>query len=302
MVATLEEVQTDNPVFILATGDEFDQIAEVYEIGLQQPTVYGTFEENVRFESYPNFDFLSFIFFHMQDMEFQYQVFNLFYGENFLVLIISGDESQQTPDFIKEFNLEEIVKSVLPEKATYIYYKILSNSFTQMFETMCQYEEQLEGIENDILTQQKDFPYEKILSIKNNSSEIKKCLRFLLYVGDQLMVNDNGLIPENGMRFFRNIDMRINRLYEYASSLQETSQHLMELYDSAVNARTNATINKLTVFTLFATPISMLTGLYGMNFVNMPELQFEYGYFVLLGVIATIWTITFIILKRIKLL
>ena len=44
----------------------------------------------------------------------------------------------------------------------------------------------------------------------------------------------------------------------------------------------------LTVITVIFMPLTLLTGIYGMNFDNMPELHWHYGYFILLGVMATI--------------
>jgi magnesium transporter len=42
----------------------------------------------------------------------------------------------------------------------------------------------------------------------------------------------------------------------------------------------------LTIITAIFVPITFIAGLYGMNFDNMPELHHEYGYYIVLGVIA----------------
>ena len=47
-------------------------------------------------------------------------------------------------------------------------------------------------------------------------------------------------------------------------------------------------------------PLTLLAGIYGMDFVNMPELQWRYGYFVLLGVMALLATFLVIHFKRRK--
>ena len=66
------------------------------------------------------------------------------------------------------------------------------------------------------------------------------------------------------------------------------------MYQSQVDIKQNETMKILTVVTTIFFPLSLITGWYGMNFRNMPELRFPYSYFILIGiclimVIAEIW-------------
>jgi magnesium transporter len=64
----------------------------------------------------------------------------------------------------------------------------------------------------------------------------------------------------------------------------------------------NESINKLTVLTLFVGPVSVVTGIYGMNFTNMPELKWYYGYPAVILLIILICAIIYFILKKKKML
>ena len=55
----------------------------------------------------------------------------------------------------------------------------------------------------------------------------------------------------------------------------------------------------LTVITTIFMPLTFIAGLYGMNFINIPELQFENGYFVILGIMATIAIMMFAMFRKI---
>lgn len=291
----------DNQYFILATKEEFGGVQQQLDIQPRPQMMFENIDENIRFESYPDFDFLSFVYFSFEQHDFAFEIFNLYLTKRYIVVVVEREDGPHN-QFMEDFKPENLSSTPPYASLTYSYYKFLNNAFTHMFESMCRYENAMSSMENEILLQHKDFDFERIVTMKNSSFQVKKCLRLLLYVGDQLMVNDNRLIPQSELRYFRNIDMRINRMYEYGNNLHEVSEHLMALYNSEVNSRTNDLINKLTIFTVFATPITVLTGLYGMNFVNMPELQHQYGYFILLGVIAAILLTTYLILKKIKLL
>ncbi|MCL6571801.1 MAG: magnesium and cobalt transport protein CorA, partial [Bacillus sp. (in: Bacteria)] len=50
-------------------------------------------------------------------------------------------------------------------------------------------------------------------------------------------------------------------------------------YYSLISARTNETMRVLTVISTIFMPLTFIVGLYGMNFQNMPELNWKYGYF-----------------------
>jgi magnesium transporter len=56
--------------------------------------------------------------------------------------------------------------------------------------------------------------------------------------------------------------------------------------------KTNSLLFKLTAFTMLMLPPQFCTGVYGMNFVNIPELDFEYGYFILVGGIVAFWILS----------
>jgi len=60
----------------------------------------------------------------------------------------------------------------------------------------------------------------------------------------------------------------------------------LETYRATVGERTNEVMKVLTVFSAIVLPLGLMAGIYGMNFANMPELDWEYGYFFLLGLMA----------------
>jgi magnesium transporter len=62
----------------------------------------------------------------------------------------------------------------------------------------------------------------------------------------------------------------------------------------------NKSINKLTVITLFFAPLTFIAGIYGMNFVYMPELNWKLGYPASLGVMAAVCVVLFAIMKKNK--
>ncbi|MDP2433370.1 MAG: magnesium transporter CorA family protein [Pseudomonadota bacterium] len=75
----------------------------------------------------------------------------------------------------------------------------------------------------------------------------------------------------------------IRRVAKFAGSQQHEVEGLVQLHFSAVAHRTNEIMRVLTVLSAIFLPLSLIAGIYGMNFEYMPELHTRYGYFVTLG-------------------
>lgn len=93
----------------------------------------------------------------------------------------------------------------------------------------------------------------------------------------------------------RRAAMRLGHVYDdfyRITELVDTSRSLlgnvMEAYRGAVAEKTNEVMKVLTIFASIVLPLSLIAGIYGMNFANMPELDWRYGYFGALGLMAAL--------------
>jgi len=70
--------------------------------------------------------------------------------------------------------------------------------------------------------------------------------------------------------------------------LRDMTESVLSTYLSSVSNRMNEVMKVLTIIATIFIPLTFITGIYGMNFANMPELQWRYGYFIILIVMAVI--------------
>ena len=75
----------------------------------------------------------------------------------------------------------------------------------------------------------------------------------------------------------------IRRVGKFAIGQQHEVEGLMQLHFSAVAHRTNEIMRLLTVLSAIFLPLTLIAGIYGMNFHNMPELHSRNGYFLTLA-------------------
>lgn len=72
----------------------------------------------------------------------------------------------------------------------------------------------------------------------------------------------------------------------WVEQIYDEVNQLLQLNLAMASNKTNDVMRVLTVFSAFFLPLTFVVGVYGMNFVNMPELQARSGYFIVLGVMA----------------
>ncbi len=76
----------------------------------------------------------------------------------------------------------------------------------------------------------------------------------------------------------RDVDDHALQVLEAVDTLREVASTLHQTYAAAVAERTNEVVRVLTLFTAVFMPITFVAGVYGMNFVHMPELGWRWGY------------------------
>lgn len=298
--STLPHQGSNEHLLIFASPCEVPNVAKKLNLSVSQVGFMRSTKEQTRFETHNGYDFIEFLFISLENGTFVYHDVQIYHCPQYLLLVFDERISKH------KLMLEKLL--TYPDRATPLeaialhHYHFFAILLTRMLDCLSDYEEILLAQEQAILCDASRYNFDKIVESKGTSFTLKKQMRFLLPVGDQLTENENELIPHGLLHNFQSIDLRINRLYEFTEQLHEMTEHLMDLYNSRIADRTNNLINKLTIFTVFATPLSVISGIYGMNFSNMPELQHPYGYFIVLGFMALSMGATYFVLKKIKLL
>jgi magnesium transporter len=100
------------------------------------------------------------------------------------------------------------------------------------------------------------------------------------------------------IRNMHSLNDRIRYLRNDVENMHQRIISLRETYNSSLSANLNETIRTLTVIATIVLPLTLITGIYGMNFEFMPELTYEFGYFYALGLIAALGGIMIFYFKR----
>ena len=119
-------------------------------------------------------------------------------------------------------------------------------------------------------------------------------------VASRLRENENGFFTPEEEKLFRLFEERIIRLREESQLLRDYCLQIQSMFQAEIDLRQNRIMKILTVVTTIFLPLSLLAGWYGMNFSNMPELTWEYGYPAVIGVGILIVVLSLWICKKKK--
>ena len=271
-----------------------------------------SFDDQVRVEVLDEYIYFTLNNFHIiEDGTLTLEEINIFLSEKYIILVLRNKNN--IFDKLKSLINETFYyKSNLTLSLLILYSSILRIIIRSQFENLEKVEEIILQLEDQIINGVDDHMSAKISSIRGISRTCVKVIRPLTYYIDTLLkdgmeffakYNNHGLyLEEEYRKLLEGLDLSIDKLYTFSLSTRELSDKLLDIYTSMVSEKTNNLINKLTFFTGTAVPISIITGVYGMNFKYMPELNYVYSYPIIIFIIVSIMVVAFIMFKKNKFL
>ncbi|MBQ6197259.1 MAG: magnesium transporter CorA [Lachnospiraceae bacterium] len=139
-------------------------------------------------------------------------------------------------------------------------------------------EQTLEKMEDEILSGDEESMLPRLNAIRGDLLDLNLHYGQLLDLGLELEENENEFFAEENLRYFRLLTARAERLRDVVNNLREYTVQLRDLIQSRNDMKQNRIMTLLTVITTIFTPLTLLTGWYGMNFRYMPELDTRWGY------------------------
>lgn len=176
---------------------------------------------------------------------------------------------------------------VREKKADYLLYLLLDAVMENFYITIENEEDRVEELINVSKTSTSPDILIQIEKHRDNFNFLKRSiipLRDSLY-SIKSMKDDNvfNSIELENYSFFDRLHQKCLELLEQIEYDSASLDSASNFYFSTQNHKLNEVMKTLTVVSVFFMPLTFIVGIYGMNFDNMPELHWEYGYFIVLG-------------------
>ncbi|MES2409816.1 MAG: magnesium/cobalt transporter CorA, partial [Bacteroidota bacterium] len=177
---------------------------------------------------------------------------------------------------------------VREKKADYLLYLLLDAVMENFYITIEAEEDKVEDLINLSKTSTKPEILEQIEKHRDNYNFLKRSiipLRDSLYSIKSMKDDDVfNAIEHDNYSFFERLHQKCLELLEQIEYDLVTLDSASSFYFSSQNHKMNEVMKTLTVVSVFFMPLTFIVGVYGMNFDNMPELHWQYGYFIIIGV------------------
>ncbi|MGF1557708.1 MAG: magnesium/cobalt transporter CorA [Flavobacteriaceae bacterium] len=138
-------------------------------------------------------------------------------------------------------------------------------------------------------------------SIQDLKKEVLKVRRYVYPVKElvaRLIDTENALISKDTKLFLRDAHDHCLEINDSLQLYREMSMSLMEMYMSTMSNKMNEVMKVLTIMASIFIPLTFIVGVYGMNFKNMPELNSEYGYYVVWSVMVVLFFTMLLYFKK----
>ena len=143
---------------------------------------------------------------------------------------------------------------------------------------LAQIEDRMEDVEEAILDHNTDAESKSMLVFRRKLLRIDTYYQQLVDMASGIAENENKLLTHEESRLFLVLVRQAERLLKRSQTLKEYSLQLRELYQTQIDIRQNDTMQFFTVITTLFAPLTLITSWFGMNFANMPGLDWEWGY------------------------
>ncbi len=180
--------------------------------------------------------------------------------------------------------VDEIVQDIIENKhwrtpgLERALYEILEHLIALDMAKLGQTQAALEKLEDKILTDKSEPAMTGLNKLRRSLLEMERHYNELIDLGQALEENENDMFEDDKLRYFRRFIGRVERLKEMVTNLKDYATQLRDLIQEKVDVKQNNIMTVLTVITAIFTPLTLITGWYGMNFKYMPELEYKWSY------------------------
>ena len=162
--------------------------------------------------------------------------------------------------------------------ADYLAYTLIDSVVDNYFLILEVVGDKIEEIENDLVANPQPGDLQVIHKLKRDMLYIRKSVWPLREIIGMLEKRDCPLVDKKLHVFFRDLYDHIIQVIDTTESYRDMLSGLLDIYMSSISNKMNEVMKVLTVIATIFIPLTFITGLYGMNFRFMPELQFKWSY------------------------
>lgn len=221
---------------------------------------------------------------------------NIVIGKNFILTV--SKQKRKAFEILK--NNKKKLESLF-EKGSgleYVAHHLIDMEVDAYFPYLDNMERHLNRFEDDVLVSDQEQLLAPIFRLKKEIVDTKRIVSSMREVARLLATRDVKFIDIDSQIYFNDIHDHLVRISEVVDGFRDLVNSTLEIQLATSSYRTNDIVRILTIITTLFMPLTFITGLYGMNFSIMPELEWRFGYPVVLLAMLLIEVAMIVYFKR----
>ena len=220
----------------------------------------------------------------------------IFLGDHFVITVRRGEHAQ----------LSSLRRSLeadpdrLAKGPSEVLYAIADKIIDDYLEVVARFEKDLDETESWVFSRQGKHEVERVYQLKRELIEFKRCVVPLGAPLLRLATRDLPVIPTEARAYFRELADNHTEAREAVAAFDEVITSILQAGLARASVADNEDMRRISAWVAIVVVPTMIAGIYGMNFNNMPELTWRYGYFGILIVMALIMLALYAGFKRNK--
>ncbi|MGK7933458.1 MAG: magnesium/cobalt transporter CorA [Microcystaceae cyanobacterium] len=219
------------------------------------------------------------------EMGFESEQVGFVLGENYL---LTFQEDEEDCFNTVRNRIKENQGRVRQKGADYLLYLLLDALIDYYFPVLEDYGDRIENLEDKLVSHPHHNHLQEIYDVRRELLSLRRAIWPLRNVTDLLIRGHYPIITDEVRFYFRDCYDHVIQLLDIVETYRELAASLMDVYLSSMSNRMNEVMQFLTVISTIFIPLTFIAGVYGMNFDNMPELQWTWGYYLCLAIMGIV--------------
>lgn len=253
-------------------------------------------DQRPKFEDYGSYIYIvvKMLDYDVKKNEIETEQLSLILGPNYVISF-----QERAGDFFDPLR-ERIRKSLgrIRKMGTdYLAYAILDIIVDHYFVVLEKLGEKIEQLEDVVVANPGQDTVRAVHAVKREMIFVRKSVWPLREVVTSLQRSESALIRESNAAYYRDLHDHIMQVTDGVDTFRDLLNGMLDSYYSTITTRTNSVMKVLTLFSAIFMPLTFITGIFGMNFRNFPELDWHYGFQGSLIMMAIVIALMFAIFK-----
>ncbi len=231
---------------------------------------------------------------YLKQGELGYREIDFFLGKNYVVTY-HKDQFPTVNRLAEKCHRDD---RVLSRGADFIFHTIVDNLVDDYNNTLKMVAATIDSFEAEVFSGDPDRELlKKIFELKEDIARLKRTALAQRDIMWRFSRGEYKLTSSESLIYFRDVYDHLSHINDKADHFRDLLTSVMDAFFSVSSEKTNRIMKTLTVFTAVLLPLTVIASIYGMNFKYMPELEWEFGYYLTLLVMLAVMVITLLVLK-----